>query len=247
MSKKKPGLIRETTRFFRLHQRILLLVVGCVSLTTNLISVLGDHQETVSAYISMASLVMSVALIWVIVNLHKGQPVTLRKAYHDGTASLVRFILVAIILSLQLVPFGFGIGAYYLGTAGATSVVSAGEHVLLVLLALLLASPSIFWMVRYIFSLYIVVADGLGPIAALRASKKVTKGHFWKIIRRIAVLLLVLLAVVLIPSIAVAFVGGLASNKWLMAILQGVLVTIMLPFMNIYLYKLYLQLAEGKA
>lgn len=70
------------------------------------------------------------------------------------------------------------LGRYFL-TSLLMGIIVAIGFVLLII-------PGIVFWVWYSFALYFVVTQGLGPRDALKASKKLVRGHFWAVLGRLA-------------------------------------------------------------
>ena len=238
---RRFDLLRTTGRDLRQNWRILVSVVAIVAVPIAILTTVANGDATVATYASIATLIMNLALIWAVVQAKAGKPIRLKQAYFEGTVSFVRFVLMAMVLALQFIPFTIGIIIYVLGTSGATVTVTGPEQLLLGLLAIILALPTVFWLTRYAFSPYALVEDDLEPIAALRRSKAVTAGNFWLVLRQLFVLMALLIIIVIIPSLITAVTGGVGGT-WLVGVLQLLVTLILLPFLNLYLYNLYASL-----
>jgi uncharacterized membrane protein len=63
----------------------------------------------------------------------------------------------------------------YIGTIILNCLAVFGGFILLII-------PGVFWAIRFAFSPFIVVDTKLGPIASMKESYAITKGHFWKLL-----------------------------------------------------------------
>jgi hypothetical protein len=104
--------------------------------------------------------------------------------------------------------------------------------------------PSFFLLVRYGLAPFAVVQDGLRPVEALRLSRRYTTGRFWRVAARFGVLALYLL-VVSLPISLVAFLLSLIHLSNISAVFFELATTLfVLPIANIYIFRLYRNLAD---
>ncbi|MBW3538297.1 hypothetical protein KY386_02265 [Candidatus Parcubacteria bacterium] len=234
-------LLRGSLGVMKRRWRPLVGITAVGAVTTGLLSASRDlaADPALAVYRSLATLVMNTALIWAVIRLHQGQPVTLRSAYYSGTAALVRFMLVALVLALQLVPLAAGAIIYDQGTGSAAVAVSLGERLLLGLIWLVLALPTLYWLTRSIFSLYIVQEPEVTPVQALRRSTAAVRGRTLAVARRLLVLAVLAVVVMALPPLALAVTVGLRQPFWLLALLQLATSLVLLPLAAVYGYRLY--------
>lgn len=238
---KLPGtwvLLRQSVRFLRQHFWRLVAVVAVVAVPTSLLDLaIGTEGETqLRAYFSLAALLMNLALLWTIIKLDQGESVGLSRAYYLGTASFVRFMLVALVLALQLLPFIIGTSIYAIGVAGAGGSVALVEKLLLAGLGLALTAPTLFWLTRYLFALFIIPTSPKSPIEALRTSRAAVKGRGFGVFRRLGLFGLLAVVVLALPSVGLILLAQ--GGGWLVG-LQLTTTLLFLPLTNIYLYKLF--------
>ena len=105
--------------------------------------------------------------------------------------------------------------------------------VFLILLFLLLIIPGIIFMVYWIFAIYIFIGENKGVSESLRASKKIVKGHWWKVFGFLLLIVIIAFAVIGIFSF-VPFVGDLVPNL------------VILPFIYLFFKNFYLDLRGAK-
>lgn len=243
----ETSLLRRTLALWRAHQKILLSIVAVVAIPSTIIGNWAGGDSSLSAYLAVATTAMNLALIWTVIRLQRSRIVKLREAYYQGTAAMVRFFLVAVALAIQFIPAAIGFTVYILGTTGSTVTVGSGEKLLLGVVAIVLALPTVYWFVRYVLSIYVVVEDDLRPLAALRRSREVVRGHFWQVLRGLVALVLVLVAILVVPSFGVALIGHGAASQVVVTLFQLAVSLFGLPFIHIYMYELYRGLADEKA
>ena len=200
-------------------------------------------DATFAAYSTFLSIIMNVALIWLIIQLLSRKSATVKEAYYNGTGSLVRFMLVAVVLSLALIPFLIGALIYASGVFGASVVATTPEKILLGALWILLATPTLWLLSRLFLAIYVVVGHGHTPIAALRLSNRLVKGQTGKVMLRLIGLVVASLAALSLPALLLSGVGA-GGNLSLLARfellgVQLLSTVIVLPVANLYLYGMY--------
>lgn len=250
MTKPKPlssgwRLSLDSLATWKRHIKMLTLVTAVVAVPANLIQLLvASTDTTVSAYVSLASVVMNLALIWTIIKLGDGdKAVTLRGAYYDGTASIVRFLLVSFILVAELIPLTLGLFLYNVGVIGAAPGTTNFEKGVVALIVVLMALPSLFWFNRSVLALVAAPEGALRPMAAVRKSWASVKGHSWQVLRRLLFLIVAGALLIAIPAAVLVVLYDRTTNRGFLALLQVFASLFILPFIDIYLYKLYRELA----
>ena len=242
MTQKLPSgwqLFRGSLTDFRSHIWRYLLIVGIVSLPSQLIGLSTglSADAAITSYVTFASLFMTVALIWAIVR-YQGEPMKLRQAYYDSSGALLRFLLVAAVLGLLLIPAVLGASLYALGQSpsGSTTLV---EQLILGALGLLLASPSFYWLLRFGLSLYRVIGTNDWPRASLGYARRLTTGRFWAIAGRAALLLIWTLLLLVAPTIVCVGLAMLTNLDIFLNLLQLLASLIVLPFVHLYGFRLF--------
>jgi hypothetical protein len=232
-------LVKAALRQQRRSFGSLLLVAAIVTIPGNLIALLASTETTVSTYVSVASIVMNLAIVWTVVQLDQGQPVKASQAYYDGTATFVKFVLLSLLLIVAFLPLALGLILYSVGVIGAAPGTTIFEKSLLTVLAALLAAPSILWVNRLIFSPFILVASGQRPLAAARLSWRSVKGHSWQVLVRLLGLILAVAILIAIPALLCLYFYAVTKNRGWLVLLQIFSSLLLLPFIDLYLYKLY--------
>lgn len=227
-------LAADSVKFFGKHAKKLILIAAVVAFPSALLRLAVDAQEDVSSYLFLASMFTNLALIWAIREFHAGRPVKAKQAYYKGAASVVPFILVVFVLTFQSLPFLLGMVLFVLGTGGSEVPLSLGENLLLGLVWAILSIPTIYWLNRYLFSIF-AAAEGSTPIQALRISKSKVKGSSWRVLMRLAALVVAVTLVLMIPVFLAQQIESLA----LLFAMQLVTSMVILPLVLIYLYKLH--------
>ena len=152
---------------------------------------------------------------------------------------LIPFVIILFIFALQTLPMYIGIFFYDIAINNNLAATQIEQYIQYAVLALL-AIPTLYWASSTLMSMYIVTLPGATPVQSLRASADLVNGRRFMIIRRIAMLFLVLAAIV------VGMIIWFNDNGFEKAAEVGpVIFYIMtIPITNIYLYKLYRSLLE---
>lgn len=190
-------------------------------------------SPTAGAYQFILTLVVSLAVIWLLRQVYAGHEVRARDGFYRGMTPLVPFVLVLLAIGLQLIPIAIGLTLY--SAVVATGVAVTGlEQVLWALLAFLLALFSLYMITSSIFALYVVTLPDMTPMRALRSARQLVANRRWMVMRKVLFLPLVLVlvaAVIVVPFIL--FATPLAA--WVFLLLTMMLITVV----HSYLYALY--------
>jgi hypothetical protein len=247
---KLPGsrkLLRRSLAEFRAHWKIYLGIVALVSVPVNIIETYFAPGAGLQSYLSMAGLFMNVALLYAVVRIaDRGQDFGVRTAFYSGSHAILRLFVVLIWIGLMIVPLAVGSEIYAVGMAGPVSA-SLGENILLGLLGLIFALPSLWLLGRFSLSLVAVVDHEIRPISALRLSWRLTAGRFWPVLGRLIMLVIWSILIMILPLGILALLYGVMHwVLWLM-LLQLVAALIGLPLYSIYVFNLYEALGGGEA
>jgi hypothetical protein len=191
----------------------------------------GSQAKSTAMAITM--LLVSLVYIWAIRQTLAGQKVKMRDAYYQGPTPLAGVLIVLFMLSLQLIPFAAASFVY--GTARSGGLFASGfEDLAFFVITALVALGSLYWITSTIIALYVVTLPGMYPMQALRAAKKLVQFQRFLVFKRLLFLpvcigvgyvLLLLFSIRFIPS----GVFYLAESFQLLS----------LPFIHVYIYKLY--------
>lgn len=225
------------------------LIIGVVAVPQNLISLSASlaGNSTVTIVVNLAILTMNVVLIWAMVEREKTGvipgPLT---AYYDGSITLVRSVVVYAILLVMLIPLAIASSVYVLLLMGAEyGITTAAEEVLIGSICLLISLISFWLLARYLLAVIGVIADNLRPIAAVRFARQLTLGRFWRVVGRLAMLVL-MLAVISIPISGVTALLTALKLPTLGAIVFKLVTSMVaLPFAYAYLLALYRDLSAS--
>ncbi len=224
---------------------LLIIALPVAVITLSLALSNPDDSNSISpliSYTSLATLFMNVALVWSIIERKTGRNVNVALAYYKGTASAVRFMLVAVVMAFEFLPFLLGATIYKNGVTGGITSAGLAEHLLLALVWALFAWPSAFLLVRSAFALIIVAAGSSTPISAMRQSFKLVKGQSLAVFGRLCVLVLVMVLLLVVPSSVVISLSNKTLQAYGSLVLQLIATLVFLPYSSIYLYNLFLGL-----
>lgn len=239
-------LFRGSLRDLRTHWKPLIVIALIVALPSNLLGLVTSlsSDSSVSTYLSVAAIIMNLALIWAALAIGRGQRVSLRRAYYEGTARLVPFVLVSLVLVLEVIPLALGLIVFSLGAVAAGPAATIGERLLVTVAALILALPTLFLLNRSLFSVFAVQTPETNPVAALKRSWALVRGRAWPVFGRLIGLGMLMLIILIVPTIGLVVLYGTTGNKIWVAILQLIISLTFLPLVNLYLARLYGVLRE---
>jgi hypothetical protein len=192
----------------------------------------GGSQSNKTA-ITLIAFSMSLVYVWAIRKLSSNEPFKARDAYYQAFGPIIPVVMIMIVMSLQLIPFAAASFVYT--TARTSGTFATGiEDFSVFVFAAFCGLLSFYLMTSTIISLYIVTLPGMRPINALRAAKKLVQFQRFTVFKRIIGLPIMLGIVYL--AILFIFVRFIPGKVLFIAEISQILV---LPFIHIYLYKLY--------
>lgn len=194
----------------------------------------GSQQNQAAAMVGV--LIFSLAVVWVVRQIHNNQPFKARDAYYQGTTSIFPVLLVLVVLSLQLIPLA--VASFIYTTARSADIfVSGVEDMAFFVAAALIGLLSLYWVTSTIIALYAASLPGMYPLHALRAAGKLVKFQRFLVFRRIMALPVILgLLYMAILLLVIRFIPGRAF------LATDIMQILIIPLVNIYLYKLYRKL-----
>jgi hypothetical protein len=253
-TKKRLGLItsrsltKATFRAYRANWRIYMLVVAVIVVPVNILNLSSRLASApgFTAYAGVASLLMNLALIYTTVRIiNSEKKPTIREAYYEGTASMVRFTIAAAALLVMMVPLAIGgvVSSFAASAEGVTAPLA--EQLLLNGVAWLISLISLWWLTRFGLSVFAVVQDGATPWRALKAARRLTLRRFWRVLGRLLFMLLILAIGALALSLPIFLLSLTYHNQVVLTALYKAPASILLlPFFYLYLLGLYRNLKE---
>jgi hypothetical protein len=218
------------------------LIVGLPVAILSSYNTNSSGDTTGSAYLAFMQLAMNVAVIYIAVKLVAGQRTTIRAAYYEGSAMLIRLVLVSVLLVLMMLPLVLGVIIIGIGVLAPTAGLNLPEQLLLTVLAILVATPSVILVTRGLWAVYRIFEGPEGPIQAVRYSRQLTKGSVLVSLGRLLALAGFLVVILLIPVVILVAAGDLTHWGAWGIVLQILITLTVLPLGNLYLYRYYLEL-----
>ena len=183
--------------------------------------------------VSVATLLMSLVYIWAIRQLHSGQKIRARDAYFQSMTPLVSVVVILVIISIQLLPFG--IASFVYSTArGNNLFISGFEDMSFFIITLLAGILSFYWVSSSMVAMYASTLPGVYPLQAMVYARKLVQFRRFAVFRRF-IALPIILAIIYI--FLLLLVIRLIPNYTLYA--TELFQIISLPLIHVYLYKLY--------
>jgi hypothetical protein len=241
------GLFKRSLSQYRASVGVILPLVLIVDIPVSLLTtyvVDPTADSSASAYITLAQVAMLAALLYAVVRLARGKAVTVRQAYYEGSALLVRLLLLSVLLLLMLIPLIIGGFILSTGVIAPDALLAPGEQALLILIAVLVSIPSLILFARGYWSVFVLAETDKGPIEAVRVSRRISKDKVWPTLGRLALLALLLVAVLIIPVGILGVAGSIFHLSILFVLLQILTAVIVLPITNFYLYFYYVELQK---
>jgi hypothetical protein len=191
----------------------------------------NNGQNSILA--SFIIILLSLVYIWGIRQLSNNKKIAARDAYYQGPTTLLPALLVLCVISLQLLPFAIASFIYSVAKNGQIFV-SGAEDLSFFLVTFLVGLLSFYWVTSSVIALYIVTLPGMYPMQALKAAKKLVQFRRLAVFRRILALPIVL---GLLYFTSLLLIIRFMPNQTYLAL--AVFQVILLPFIHVYLYKLY--------
>lgn len=195
--------------------------------------------------VMIASIVGSVAITYLA--LRPGSSVA--EGLQVGVKRFLPLFLASLLIAIAAIIVMIPIALIVVGGAAATGSVGAatGSVVLLVLIMMVIGVA--FW-VRIMLMTPVAAAENLGPIALIRRSWELTRGHFWKLLGFVVLMVMVggvaIWAISAIIGILVFALGGPPqpgnSSFIVMTIVEALLSAIFSAFFVTMVARVYAQL-----
>lgn len=244
-----PPLFKSVRNDYRANWKLLTATAAIVMVPVAFLAAIsgGGGTDALSAYSAVALFIMNAAmaaLALAIVQQPKKLP-TLSEVYYRR-APVVRSFLLLLnpLLWLTVLPFLLGLGLYGIVVSGAG--LQFTEQILLILLAVIIASPSLFLAAWLSPVMFIINDTDLGPWQAVRASFKLVWKSTAKTVLRLFGLGLTLILLMIPITIAFGLMVSYLHAAWLLVVLQIVLGVIVVPVTNLWLARMYVQLKAAK-
>ena len=244
----------------QLFMGVALSLIALPTLITGLISPRGMADADGPLWVSLVGLVASLVALagqLALIRLALGPAVTVAEAIGHGARRMLIYLAAAILIVVALfliaIPFVFvlaAIGVKVTQTSASTIESSPGLGVA----ALIYFAVFCFIGVKMVMSAPVATAEPVGPIATLRRSWDLTKGHWWKLfgflalffIGAMAVLYAVGLAIGAVVSLSLGPVQPMSTSALVMALIHSLINAALTTLLAVMLARIYVQLA-GRA
>lgn len=193
-------------------------------------------SDVAGAYQTILLIVVSLATIWALRQVHADKKVRIRDAFYKGMYPLVPFILVLLVIGLQLLPLLIANTVYGIVVSNGLAITFLEKAVWLMLYGLF-ALLSLYMVASSVFALYIVTLPDVTPMQALRSARQLVRYRRWTVMRKFIFLPVAVLfvgAVIMIPLIIYAT----PLAEWIFFALT----MLALAVIHSYIYGLYREL-----
>lgn len=198
----------------------------------------GVNSDARATVLSLWSGFYSCALIWAIRHAGAKTP-KVSAAYYQGTAPVLKFYLVFLVIALSSLPLSLGLWLYT-----SLSYLAAGSswlaEVIGLVIGLGLAALSLWLLTRLSLALIIVTLPQIRPVGALKLSWRLGRGYGLKLSLRLGVFFGYTLILILLLS---GLLGALKLEPvYLQLGLEASALLIIMPLLYAYLMQIYRQL-----
>ncbi len=240
-------LLKSSWSEWRLWWRPLILLAAVVGIPVAVASTFlldTGSDSALSAYLTLAQLIMNTALIYAVflLRVDAKRQLSPGRVYYDSSVVLVRIILTTALLGLLALPLLLGVLIIAYGIVLPGVALGAGEQALIILLSLLALVPGFYVITRSWASIYVLFESPDGPIASLRMSWRLTKGVTTGVFNRLFGLAGLTMLVLIVPTGILLFSQNYFHSNLFGFALQLMLSLLVLPFTTLYLTKLYQEL-----
>lgn len=198
-------------------------------------TVLGSPRQIEGGGFAVTFLIISASLMYVWSTRERMNEIRIksRDAIFNGLAPIVSAFVILIYIGLQLIPFG--IATFFYTSARAGSFFANGfEDILFFCITFFVGVASVYLLTSSIVALYATTLPGVYPLKALKAAKGLVSFRRLTIFKRVmALVIFVILAYLFLLFAIVRF----APTRTYLYI--DIFQIAVVPFVNIYLYKLY--------
>lgn len=179
-------------------------------------------------------------IIWVLRKKLSDKPVTVREALYNAGAPIIPTVVVATVLVFQAIPGALGLIAGSLTLSGVW-LQGGVESMLVTVAAALLCVLSVYWIGGSALALVAVSLPGVYPWRALSVASELVVGQRWRLILRVFLMVVTVVAVWALLLIPALFLDGWLKFDWLplIPILVLLLYGFTLVYCTTYIYKMY--------
>lgn len=198
-------------------------------------TVLGSPRKVEGGGFAVTFLVITTSLvyIWAIRERINNVTIRVRDAVFNGLGPLASTFVILLFMGLQLIPFG--IATFFYTSARSNSLFASGfEDLFFFMITFLSGLASFYFLTSSIIALYASALPGVYPLRALKAAKELVAFRRLSVFRRLMSLsVMIVLTYLLLLIVVIRFIPD--RTYAYIDVFQIAIV----PFVNVYLYKLY--------
>jgi hypothetical protein len=221
----------------------LLLLSGFTGGSSNL----SSEQQI---YLGLTLLLTWLASIWLLREVLAGRKPRFRDGLYSSGAPIVSTTLIVLVMLIQLIPVGV-VSLVYAALAGVGIVSGGFGAMIFAVIAILVVTLVLYWMVPSFIALVIVTLPGMYPFAALRAAGDLVVGRRLAILYRILWLLMLIVIGWLVVMVPLVILDGWLKTLWqwyesvpIVPVLVTTASTATLVWSSAYIYMLYRKLVD---
>lgn len=223
------------------------------STISNTLAPSTSEQQAQSILAGMAVFLGWLTTIWLMRNVLAGHNPRLRDGLYNSGSPILATILVAFIITLQLLPLAIAI--IIVSAALASGLFTVGVSGLLVGVgAFLLLLLSIYWISSSFIALAVVTLPGMYPMQAIRTAGDLVIGRRLRMLFRLIWLVVIVIVAWLIIAIPIIIFDGwikqlVPAIEWfpLVPLTIITLAAVTLVFVSSYIYLLYRRIVDDDA
>ncbi len=206
----------------------------------------ANIPESQQLSLSLVYLLAWLIMVWFMRHFIAEKKVNVRDGLYNATAPLISTMLIVLVAAVQLIPLA--ILTSILSAVASTGSVNGILILVGVLLIIVMAVVTLYWLVGTLFGVVIVAIPGTYPIAALKSARAIVAGKRALILSRLLWLGFVNLTanvVVVMPILLIDALSGYALS-WITIGISIVLSLCQFVFSSAYLYLLYRRIIDER-
>lgn len=224
--------------------------VEVMALTISLMSGAANGQLTESQQIfaALGYVLLWLVLVWLLRYVMNDTAVRLKDGLYSAAAPLISTLGLVVVALLQLVPLALLVSLFAsISVSGV--LVGVWWTLAFIVLTLLAAAGTLYWLVGTLFALVMVTIPGTYPLAALKSAKALVTGYRRQLMSAVAWLLVIVLVAQLVLLVPVISFDALIGYRlpWLVAGFYQFIVVASCVYAGTYTYVLYRRLIDARS
>lgn len=224
--------------------------VEVMALTISLMSGAAGGQLTEGQQIfaTLGYVLLWLVLVWLLRYVMNDTAVRIRDGIYSAAAPLISTLGLVVVALLQLVPLALLVSLF--ASISVSGVLTGVWWTLaFVVLTLLAAAGTLYWLVGTLIALVMVTIPGTYPMAALKSAKALVTGFRRHLVIAVAWLLAIVLIAQLVLLVPVILFDSVIGYKlpWLVASIYQLIVVASYVYAGIYVYVLYRRLIDARS